>query len=84
MELIEIMKIILIPMLLAYVGYNEKHKASLNLRLQGAISRSELERAVEQSKEVHAVQIRELQYDISKLEKKIDKLIEAITHVKLG
>ena len=82
MEMLDILKFVILPMLIAYVGFNEKHKANLANRLNGAISRAELERAVEQAKEIHSIQIKEIQYDINKLEKKIDKLIEALTHFK--
>lgn len=76
MEIIDIIKYFLIPSFIAYVGYNEKSKASINNRLLKAVSMNDLEKAVKQAKEIQHIQINEVKDDIKRLEKKIDRLLE--------
>lgn len=76
MELQDILQYLLIPVLLAYVGYNERSKSKMDQRLQKAISREDLERAVHQSKEIQQIQHADTKEDIKRLEKKIDRLLE--------
>ena len=75
-EIIDVFRFMLLPLLLLYIGYNEKSKTALSLRLSEAVSRTELERAVNQAKEIQAIQNIENKEDIKRLEGKVDRLLE--------
>lgn len=76
MELTQILLYILIPCALAYIGYNERSKSKMDQRLRKAISRADLERTVQQAKEIQHIQHEDTKEDIKRLEKKIDRLLE--------
>ena len=82
METIDFIRYVLIPAILTYIGYNERDKMIQRQRLAMMLPKLDVESLLDKSKEVHTVEIREIYKNISRLEGKIDKIIDMLCNVK--
>lgn len=79
MELVDIIKYVVLPLLIAYVGYNEKDKRSMRKTIQETAPKSEIEKLIDLRMQVHQVEIREIKEDLARIERKLDKLLDRLS-----
>lgn len=76
--LIELLKYILIPILLCYIGYNEKDKSSMKTKVEKTVEKDDIEKLIDIKMMVHQVEIRDIKDDLRRIEGKLDKLIDSL------
>lgn len=82
MELLDLLNYILSPIVLAYVGYNERSKSEMRDRVSKLIEREEASKLIDMKQKSLEVllgeqkeDIYDTREDIRRLEEKIDKLL---------
>ena len=78
MEVIDILKHLIIPCLLLYIGYNERDKHKMKDKTEHDMSREETEKLIDMKLEVPKVKIREIKGDLVRIEAKLDMILNRI------
>lgn len=79
MDLIDFCKYVVIPLLLAYIGFNEKDKRMIKKTLEKTAPKNEVEKLIDLKMQIHQVEIREMKGDLARIESKLDRLIDKFT-----
>lgn len=68
--------LMIVPLLIAYVAYNERDK--LKMRLKSVISKEEAEKLIDLKLIENKIEIKEIKNDIHEVKKKLDRVIEIL------
>ncbi len=79
MDLAELLKWVILPVLLAYIGYNEHDKVSIKNDVDKTMSKEEVEQFVDLKIEPHNVQIQDIKADLDKIDSKLDKVLDKLS-----
>lgn len=66
----------LVPLLIAYVAYNERDK--LKMRMKSVISKEEAEKLIDLKLIENKIEIKEIKNDMHEVKKKLDRVIEIL------
>ena len=81
MTVLEILLTILIPLVLAYIGHNERDKSRMKEKLNKTLTRSESEHLIElKNKPIEVLQV-ETMKNVQEVKDKLDKLMEQVSHI---
>ena len=78
MEVLDLIKYILVPILLAYIGYNERDKLMIKQKLNKTPTRDDVNELIVTHLKEHAAEIRGLKGSHKRVETKIDKVIDLL------
>lgn len=66
----------LVPLLIAYVAYNERDK--LKMRMKSVLSKEEAEKLIDLKLIEHKIEIKEIKADMTEVKTKLDRVIEIL------
>lgn len=78
MEILNVVFDTMLPILLAYVAYNERDKHAMKNKYNDNISEGELYKHVELTTKVLDVRLEKIEEDIIRLETKIDRVMDKL------
>lgn len=76
MDLAELIKWILLPIVLAYVGYSEKDRYDMRQKMYKLIEREEAQNLIDLKMESSKNEIKDLKEDLNRIEDKLDKILD--------
>ncbi len=78
MDLFDILKYILIPVVLCYIGFNEKDKSMIKTKVDKSLPKDDIERLIDLKMKVHQVQIQDIKEDLNRIESKLDLILNKL------
>lgn len=76
MEIYDLLKYVVLPVVLCYIGFNERDKSVMKYKLDNSISKLDVEKLIDIKIAVHQVQIQDIKDDLVRIESKLDMLLE--------
>jgi hypothetical protein len=77
-DLYDLLKFILLPVILFYIGFNERDKLNMKLKLEKTSVKEEVEKLIDLKMNVHQVQIQDIKDDLHRIETKLDVVLEKL------
>ena len=78
MELYDLLKYVLLPVLLCYIGFNERDKSMMKAKSDTYMPKADVEKMIDMKLEVHNVQIQDIKDDLDRIETKLDMILERL------
>ncbi len=78
MELYDLIKFVLLPVMLCYIGFNERDKINMKSKLEHMVSKDDMEKFIDMKMMVHQVQIQDVEDRLERMEVKIDTIIDRL------
>lgn len=78
MDLYDVFKWVLLPIILAYIGYNERDKVHMRSRVDTMMTTEEVEKMIDLKTATQQVQIQDIKDDLIRIESKLDKVLDKL------
>ena len=78
MELYDLLKFVLLPVMLCYIGFNERDKMSMKTKIENTSPRNDIEKLIDMKMQVHQVQIQDIKEDLERIEAKLDTILDRL------
>ena len=75
MELYDLLKFVLLPVMLCYIGFNERDKGTMRTKIENTSPKNDVEKLIDMKMQVHQVQIQDIKEDLERIEAKLDTIL---------